>query len=153
MPPSDLHLSASRYCELWIGTFYKWGGDDPSGFDCSGIIHEVLQAFGYEKRGFDCKAHDLYLRFKDNKVEDNYFEGCLVFWFVDGKAIHVEMITEKVFIENGKSLVITTGASGGGSKTTSKENAILHNAYIKKNVIDYRGLNFKVVDPFKKKEA
>ena len=53
------------------------------------------------------------------------------------------MITEVI-----QDLVFTTGASGGGSKTRTQADAIQHNAYVKKNLIGYRGENYKIVDPF-----
>lgn len=151
IPYSDyaIRFAAAHYCESWIGTFYKWGGDDPSGFDCNGAIHEVLQAYGVEKRSFDCTANQLYLDNKDKKLKENRqpYPGCLVFWFRDGKAIHVEMITEVI-----DKLIFTTGASGGGSQTRTQSDAIQHNAYIKKNLITYRGENYKIVDPFIERE-
>ena len=141
----QLGLSAVNYLKLWIGTPYIWGGNDFSGFDCSGIIHEVLQAYGVEKRGFDSTAHDLYLIHKDKVINLPYIPhpGCLVFWFNNGKAIHVEMVSE---IIGGHVFVI--GASGGGSDITTTEKASKKNAYIKQNKIGYRGINFKIVDPF-----
>ncbi len=149
IPYSDyqIRFSAAEYCEKWIGTFYKWGGDDPSGFNCSGIIHEILQAYGIEKRGFDSTAHELYLLNRENKLKEhrNPYAGCIVFWFKDGKAIHAEMITEVI-----QEKVFVTGASGGGSATKTQADAIQHNAYIKKNLITYRGDNYKIVDPFMK---
>ena len=143
----EIRIAASKYCERWIGTFYKWGGDDPSGFDCNGVIHEALQAYGVEERGYDCTAHELYVNHKNNPITINPYPGCLVFWFKDGKAIHVEMITEII-----QDMIFTTGASGGGSKTRTQADAIQHNAYIKKNPIGYRGENYKIVDPFMKGE-
>lgn len=148
MPPishSDfaIRFAAASYCEKWIGTFGKWGGDDPSGYDCSGIMHEVLQAWGVEKRGYDCTAHQLYLNHKDKRIEGKPYPGCLVFWFKDGKATHVEMVTEVI-----NEYISVTGASGVWSKTKTQADAIQHNAYIKKNLIGYRGQNYKVIDPF-----
>ena len=138
----QLGLSAVSYLKHWIGTPYKWGGDDFSGFDCNGIMHEILQAYGVEKRGFDSTAHDLYLIHKDKQTTQPH-PGCLVFWFNNGKATHVEMVSE---IIGGHVFVM--GASGGGSDTTTIEKAIKRNAYIKQNKIGYRGINFKIVDPF-----
>jgi hypothetical protein len=135
--------SVASYCEKWIGTFYGWGGDDPSAFDCSGLIHEALQAYGIEKRGYDSTAHQMYLNLKHNMIKTKPRPGCLVFWFRNGKAIHVEMVTEVIY-DN----VYVTGASGGGSKTKTREDAIHQNAYVKKNEINYRGTTYKVVDPF-----
>lgn len=142
----QLGLSAVSYLKHWIGTPYIWGGQDFSGFDCSGIIHEVLQAYGIEKRGFDSTAHELYLIHKDKIINQSYnipHPGCLVFWFNNGKAIHVEMVSEVI---GGNVFVI--GASGGGSDVTTTEKASKKNAYIKQNIIGYRGINFKIVDPF-----
>ena len=109
-----------------------------AGFDCSGLIHEVLQGVGLEKHGFDSTAQGLYLRFKSNKGEPG--AGCLVFWFKDGKAIHVEMMIDRDH---------TIGASGGGSKTKTIADAIKHNAFVKMRPLNYRGENYKIIDPFK----
>ena len=55
MKPKDIYetdflrTSAVDYIKRFIGRPYSWGGDDPmSGFDCSGLIHETLQAVGLE---------------------------------------------------------------------------------------------------------
>ena len=126
---------------LGQGIPYYWGGDDPlQGFDCNGVIHELLQAVGLEPHGFDCTAHELYLKYKHLKVEGNGHAGCLAFWFKSGKAIHVEMM-----IDSAR----TVGASGGGKKVTSLQAAIKYNAFLKPRPIDYRGSSYIIVDPFK----
>jgi hypothetical protein len=43
----------------------------------------------------------------------------------------------------------TVGASGGGSKVTDVAAAIKYNAFVKMRPVDYRGENYKVIDPFK----
>lgn len=134
-----LRTQAVWYLTRWLGIFYKWGGDDPSGWDCNGLIHEVLQAVGLEPHGFDCTAHELYLRHKDKK-EDKPFPGRLIFWFKSGKAIHVEMCFDEY---------LAVGASGGGSKTNTREDAIKYNAFVKMRPWNYRGESYKIIDPFK----
>lgn len=104
-------------------TPYKWGGDDPmQGFDCSGFVVEILKSIGLISRGSDYTAQGLYELFKDREA-DSVFVGTLVFWGRNRHSItHVEF-----GIDSG----ITMGASGGGSKTITTQDAIEQNAYIK----------------------
>ena len=37
---------ALKIAESLLWTPYKWGGDDPSGLDCSGMMVEVLKSVG-----------------------------------------------------------------------------------------------------------
>lgn len=37
---------ATKVAWSFIGKWYKWGGDDPSGFDCSGFVIEILIGYG-----------------------------------------------------------------------------------------------------------
>ena len=137
-----LRTKAVFYLEKWIGHFYLWAGDDPSGFDCSGLILEVLQSVGLIKHGEDMTADALYRKFKDSERKKGG-TGYLVFWFTPykDKAIHVEMMVDEYH---------TVGASGGGSKTKTIADAIKHNAFVKMRPVYYRGLNFKICDPFAK---
>jgi murein DD-endopeptidase len=131
---------AVRYAWTWIGTPYKWGGDDFSSFDCSGLIVEVLQGIGILPHGRDYSAHDLYTIFKSNIVELGY-AGCLAFWFdAAGHAVHVMLMVDDMF---------AIGADGGGSRTITTEDAIRQNAFIKIRPLDYRKGPRIIVDPFK----
>jgi cell wall-associated NlpC family hydrolase len=136
-----LRNMAVEYIWKFVGVPYRWGGDDPmAGFDCSGLVVEVLQAVGRLGHGRDYTAHDLWTIFKPFQVETGY-AGCLVFWFDEkGRAKHVEMMIDNEFV---------IGASGGGSMTQTVEDAIKQNAFVKMRPLRYRGINFKIVDPFK----
>lgn len=141
LPNSEIRDIAVDYVMRYIGTFYSWGGDDPSGFDCSGIAIEMLKAVGLMKRKVDATAAMLWEKFKDKQVNEPY-KGCLVFWYnnTTKKIIHIE-----ICINNRLSV----GASGGGSRTKTKEDAIRDNAFIKMRPFKSRAYIHGFVDPFK----
>lgn len=130
---------ALDYAWRYVGTFYSWGGDDPSGFDCSGFVVEVLKAIGLLPRGGDWTAAGLYEIFK-NRVVNAPQAGCLVFWHSNNKIIHVE-----ICVDSERCL----GASGGGRGTVTREDAIKHNAFIKMRPYKSRKNVYGFVDPFK----
>jgi cell wall-associated NlpC family hydrolase len=105
----------------YLGTFYRWGGDDPSGFDCSGFVIEVLKSVGLLPEGFDGTAqtlHDMFYPLTFPQI------GCLAFRKnASGKIVHVGIVLDPSW------LVIH--ASGGGSNTLTLEDAIKQNAFIK----------------------
>jgi len=135
-----LRAKAVEYLQHFIGLPYVWGGDDPiRGFDCSGLIVEVLQAVGIIPHGSDYSADGLYEKFQTKAIDRGY-AGCLVFWYSGLQTIHVEMMVDDFFV---------VGASGGGSLTTTIAEAIKSNAFIKMRPISYRGPNYLICDPFK----
>jgi hypothetical protein len=128
---------AMNYAFCFVGTWYKWGGDDPSGFDCSGFVCEVLKAVGIIGKNEDLSAARLFDTFP--KV-DTPMKGCLVFW---GNPVHhVE------FIFNDSPYQLCIGASGGDSKTLTVGDAIKQNAYIKLRPVRPNVTGY--VDPFSK---
>lgn len=106
---------------------YRWGGDDAvGGFDCSGLVIEVLKGVGIVDEKFDATAHMLSKQFAETDILE---PGVLVYWDwnKDGVIDHVEMIA---FVEESGE-VFTVGASGGGSSTTTPQSAQEANAFVK----------------------
>src|SRR4030042_1482920 len=138
-----LRATAADYLKHFIGLPYLWGGDDPlAGFDCSGLVVEVLQAVGIIPNKSDYTAAALYERFDKGAVDRGYM-GCLVFWYGSDKKekiIHVEMMIDEFHV---------VGASGGGSTTTTLADAISRNAFVKMRPLPYRGDRYLICDPFK----
>lgn len=129
---------ALDYAQRFVGTFYSWGGDDPSGFDCSGFMREVLTAVGALARGEpDMTAAALRQRFAGKETVPR--PGALI--FRGSPIVHVEMVLAVIGDD-----VITIGASGGGSKTLTKDDAIKANAFIK--LRPWAGPYSACVDPF-----
>jgi len=125
----------------FLGRPYVWGGDDPMrGFDCSGFVIEVLKSVGMLPREGDWTAAQLFDRF--NVMTDPLIGG-LVFYrgYESGKIIHVELLIDEEH---------SIGASGGGSKTMTGQDAIDQNAYIKVRPWKSRGNVAGFCDPFER---
>ena len=116
--------------ESYLNVPYKWGGDDPmGGVDCSGLVIEGLASVGLLPRKSDYTAHQLLnvvFSTRDRLVEDELARGCLLFWQRGRTVRHVEIVWAVI-----GQRVLTIGASGGGSRTTDRLEAIKQNAYVK----------------------
>lgn len=131
--------------ELELGEPYRWGGDNPAtGFDCSGLMVEMLKSTGVLPRQGDWTAQHLYDRFAAGRVTPpgTLRRGMLVFWKRGSKIGHVEMVWNVV---NGH--VLTIGASGGGPTTTTPERAVAQDARVKVRLLDPTWV--AATDPFK----
>lgn len=112
---------------------YKWGGDDFTGWDCSGAVQEVLMSVGLDPKG-DQSSRGLYAYFKlpmngliINRKKIKF--GTLLFFGRKDHISHVAIaITDTLMWEAG----------GGGSKTKTKEDAARLNAYIRFRPINRR---------------
>ena len=132
-----------RVAERFLGTPYIWGGDDPSGFDCSGFVLECMKSIGMVREKQDFTADDLHRMLKC-KNTDEPKAGVLMFWFTENwqRAYHVAIcLDENIYI----------GASGGDSTTDSPDDAWKQNAYIKIRPIPPHRVTDRVrlIDPFK----
>lgn len=124
---------------------YLWGGDNPieydgddedivTGFDCSGLIIEILKSVGKLPRRGDWRARDLQQMFPRVQVP---MLGCLVFY--GDPATHVEFCLDEAH---------AIGASGGGSATTDLRAAVEADAYVMIRPARSRAGLWGYVDPF-----
>lgn len=142
MLPEEKRKMALKVADRFLGKPYIWGGDDPMrGFDCSGFVIEILKSVGLLPRKGDWTANGLKNLFENCETIEP-LAGCLVFWGRtpnDRNAIHVEMCV---------SDELAIGASGGGSRTKTVNDAIRQNAYIKiRNFYERPNIIF-YADPF-----
>lgn len=143
MPETELRDLAVAVAWSYYGTWYKWGGDDPSGIDCSGFILEILKSVGLVDHTWDATADTLKdLFFMDSVAESELKPGCLVFWMNGDTATHIEMIIEV------SPQVFLIGASGGGPEVLTEGDAIKANAFVKIRPLHYRKGPRIYVDPF-----
>ncbi len=107
----------------YLGTPYRWGGDDPSGFDCSGFVLECLKTVGLCGEHQDFTADSLLKHFSEKEKLNSPKAGALLFRLdKNNRAYHVVICLDDSF---------QIGASGGNSQTTDNSQAWLQNAYIK----------------------
>lgn len=164
MLQSEKHYVSAKHWFIrtalsYLGTPYIWGGDDPSGFDCSGFVVECLKSVGLLSEREDYTANGLMALFNrtddsaevdvatiadggfsDAKIASDDMTGQLMFRFgADGKANHVVICLDRWF---------QIGASGGGAGNVSREVAWATNAFIKIRRIGESRETLKFVDPF-----
>jgi len=136
----DLRFVAIEIAWRMWGLPYIWAGNDAvAGFDCSGMQVEILQSVGILPDG-DWSASMLWGRFVEYEIQQPK-PGALIFWSTpQGHVRHVEMC-----IGDGLSI----GASGGGRRIKTREDAILNNAFVKIRPVIGRGIIKGYLDPFK----
>lgn len=87
-----------NYMKQWIGLPYVWGGADPSGFDCSGLMQYGFKHFGIKlpRVTYDQIGVGQAINIKGLRVGD------LVFFDTDGKVSGPDHVG--IYAGNGKML-------------------------------------------------
>lgn len=114
-----------EYATSFVGLPYRWGGDDPmAGFDCSGLVQEILASVGEDPAG-DQTAHTLYRHFSRHGYtppENEWRAGDLAFFGTQQKIRHVGFCVDSFRMVE---------AGGGGSNIHTLQDAEQANAYIR----------------------
>lgn len=127
------------YAMHFIGQPYIWGGDDPTGFDCSGLIIEILQSCGQLPPNFDTTAQGLYKVFLDKGVISAKGFGSLAFYGQSrSRIIHVAF---------GLDNIRVLEAGGGGRHVKTLADAIKYNAFIRIRPIQWRSDLVAIIKP------
>lgn len=118
------------YAMRFVGTPYRYGGDDPmSGMDCSDMVQQVLAAAGIDPPG-DQNAQSLYDYFEKNGSYNKYGAGALAFYGQSTTKIsHIAFCIDQYRIIE---------AGGGDSTTTTLDAAIKRNAFVRMRLIKHR---------------
>lgn len=106
----------------YLGTPYIWGGDDPSGFDCSGFVIECLQSAGVLEAGCDLTADQLMRQVPGGETSQPETGALLFFLDSSGKANHVALCLDQWF---------AISAGGGDRRTLDSSSAWKQNAYVR----------------------
>lgn len=119
------------YAESMIGVPYKWGGDNPiEGFDCGGLVQEILRAAGEWPNGLDRSAQGIYDYLVDRATPDSSLPGTILFY---GKS--VREISHVAFQVSHYQIM---EAGGGDSTTLLPKDAAAKNAFVRVRHISHR---------------
>lgn len=122
------------YAFSLAGLPYRWGGDTPmDGFDCSGLVLELLKSQGLWPATEDCSSQDLFMYFvkQGPKAFAKFPDfGSILFFGKDAKQI------SHTAFALGQTLMLEAG--GGTAETTSLQAAVKQKAFIKIRPIAHR---------------
>lgn len=101
------------YAERMLFRWYVWGGDDPLGWDCSGVLVGAYRSVGVLDPEVDLSSNGMYLLFSERGqiVSEPIKGGCVIFLDGAGHAYHIEM-----FRNEWQTIGAKRGRSGTGQK-------------------------------------
>lgn len=119
-----------QYALSFVGVPYHWGGSNPlTGFDCSGLVQELLASVGIDPPG-DQSAQGLYDAFEGRSTHGVRSAGTLAFY---GKS--AREITHVAFMIDAYR---TIEAGGGGHLTLTAQDAAAANAFVRMRLVGHR---------------
>lgn len=129
------------YAISFVGLPYIWGGNNPLlGFDCSGLVQEILASVNMDPKGRDT-AQGLYDHFSKNSIFalQTPTPGALVFY---GKSL--TEISHVAFMLDSNRII---EAGSGNHTTLTREVATAQNAFVRVRHYTYRGDLVAIVMP------
>lgn len=127
-----------QYAMSFLGTPYRWGGESFDGWDCSGLVQEILRSVGCDPAG-DQTAHALFSYFRDNGFTmDMPRPGALVFYGSSTRITHV------AFAIDGFRVI---EAGGGDSTTRTRSDAAEQRAFVRMRPYNHRSDMVEILMP------
>lgn len=121
------------YALRFVGKPYIWGGDDPiAGFDCSGLVIELLTAAGVFPYGYDAPSRQILIDLIARGAQKTSYPqfGSICFY---GK--NPDTITHVAFCMDKETII---EAGGGGSANTTAEVSIKTNGFVRFRPLSFR---------------
>jgi len=130
------------YAESLLGTQYKWAGNNSiEGFDCSGLVVELLKSTGEPLPFSDMSSQMLFNYYQSGHGEWNRQQvGALAFYGESAtKVTHVAMFMDQYRIIE---------AGGGGNLVLTEEDAAAKGAVVRVRPYNYRKDLLAVIRPY-----